>query len=77
MNPEREKALGEVLRRFRRSTGLSQEAFGARARLDRTYISSVERGHRNPTIASVRKWIVAANVSWEEFGRQLDKLDQR
>ena len=33
--------------------GLSQEQLGEIAGLDRTYISGVERGVRNPTISSL------------------------
>lgn len=40
-------ALGEAIREARKKTGLSQEALGLEAGLDRTYISSVERGRRN------------------------------
>jgi transcriptional regulator with XRE-family HTH domain len=40
-------ALGEAIREFRLKGGLSQEALGLEAGLDRTYISSVERGWRN------------------------------
>lgn len=38
--------------------GLSQERLGQLAGLDRTYISGVERGIRNPTIGTV--WRLAA-----------------
>jgi transcriptional regulator with XRE-family HTH domain len=40
-------ALGEAIREFRLKSGLSQEALGLEAGLDRTYVSSVERGWRN------------------------------
>ena len=35
--------------------GLSQEQLGFKAKLDRTYISGVERGVRNPTVGSLRR----------------------
>lgn len=40
-------ALGEAIREFRKKKGISQEALALEADLDRTYISSVERGRRN------------------------------
>jgi transcriptional regulator with XRE-family HTH domain len=40
-------ALGEAIREFRKKKGISQEALGLEADLDRTYVSSVERGRRN------------------------------
>jgi transcriptional regulator with XRE-family HTH domain len=42
--------VGLNVRRFRKATGLSQEELAHRAGLDRTYVSGVERGVRNPTV---------------------------
>jgi transcriptional regulator with XRE-family HTH domain len=42
--------VGLNVRRRRMAAGLSQEELAHRARLDRTYISGVERGIRNPTV---------------------------
>jgi transcriptional regulator with XRE-family HTH domain len=42
--------VGLNVRRFRKAAGLSQEELADRARLDRTYVSGVERGIRNPTV---------------------------
>lgn len=43
------KTLGRRIRERRRSVGLSQEELGHRAGIDRSYISGLERGLRNPT----------------------------
>jgi transcriptional regulator with XRE-family HTH domain len=56
MRPEEKKALkvlGDNVRRERLRVKLSQERLGYRCRLDRTYISGIERGHRNCTILKV------------------------
>lgn len=42
--------IGRNLRRHRLAVGLSQEALADAAGLDRTYVSGVERGVRNPTV---------------------------
>ena len=42
--------VGDLIRHHRREKDLSQEELGDRADLHRTYVSSVERGIRNPTI---------------------------
>ncbi|WP_448188073.1 helix-turn-helix domain-containing protein [Azospirillum sp. sgz301742] len=44
------RLVGQNLRRLRKAAGLSQEELAHRARLDRTYVSGVERGIRNPTV---------------------------
>ena len=42
--------FGDALRTWRRSRNLSQEELGQLTGLDRTYISGLERGKRNPTL---------------------------
>ena len=41
------------LKRLRKKTGLSQEAFAIRAGLHRTYYGSVERGQRNVSLENI------------------------
>lgn len=48
--PQPMDVIGPVVRARRHALGISQEALAARTRLDRTYISSIERGVRNPTL---------------------------
>ena len=47
------KALGAAVRAAREEQGLSQEELGFEADLDRTYISGIERGVRNPTVTTL------------------------
>ncbi|MEQ9899664.1 helix-turn-helix transcriptional regulator [Pectobacterium punjabense] len=42
--------LGQRVKALRLQAGLSQEAFAEKCGLDRTYISGIERGIRNPTL---------------------------
>lgn len=44
------KLLGQNVRRVRVAAGLSQEALALELGIDRTYISGIERGVRNPSI---------------------------
>lgn len=46
-------AFGRAVRARREELGLSQEALAEQCDLDRTYISGVERGRRNPTVQAV------------------------
>jgi transcriptional regulator with XRE-family HTH domain len=43
------------LRRLREEKGLSQERFGFESGIDRTYVSGIERGARNPTATIIEK----------------------
>lgn len=46
-------ALGQLVKQQRTALGISQEELGLRANLDRTYISGIERGVRNPSITAL------------------------
>ena len=54
-------AFGEAVRKRRKRLGLSQEALGFVSGLDRTYVSGIERGVRNPTLQSI--WRLAEALS--------------
>jgi transcriptional regulator with XRE-family HTH domain len=43
------------VREFRVGRGWSQEDFAHRAGLDRTYVSGIERGRRNPTLDIIHR----------------------
>ena len=45
--------FGNRVRQKRVALGLSQEAFADKCKLDRTYISSIERGKRNVSLRNI------------------------
>ena len=69
--------LGTVLRAFRIRAGLSQEKLEFASGLHRTYVSSVERGERNPGFEAIGRWLTAVGASWREFGEALDRRVSR
>lgn len=50
------------VRHFRKVKGISQEELAHLTDLDRTYISGIERGIRNPTIRVLEKLAIALDV---------------
>jgi transcriptional regulator with XRE-family HTH domain len=54
--------FGRRLRELRVARGVSQEALAAQASLDRTYVSSCERGKRNISILNIYKLAAALDV---------------
>jgi transcriptional regulator with XRE-family HTH domain len=46
--------FGGRVRELRKAAGLSQEAFAEDCSLDRTYISGIERGKRNVSLANLK-----------------------
>lgn len=55
--------FGRNLRAHRLKCQFTQEQLAEKADLDRTYISGLERGIRNPTITIVAQLAKALNVS--------------
>jgi len=51
MKPE--EAFGIVLKQLRSDSGFSQEQLAHSCDLDRTFISMLERGQRQPSLASI------------------------
>ena len=56
------RAFGEAVREAREKLGISQEDLGFESGLDRTYISGIERGVRNPTLKTILRICRALGV---------------
>jgi transcriptional regulator with XRE-family HTH domain len=52
-------AFGKVLRVVRKEAGLTQEQLGHAAEIDRTFVSLIERGERQPTVRVLFKLATA------------------
>lgn len=59
--------LGDTIRSRRLDLGISQEELGRRCKLDRTYISGVENGKRNPTLSCVDTIARSLGLSLQEL----------
>jgi transcriptional regulator with XRE-family HTH domain len=55
------------LRRLRVERGLAQEALAIDAGIDRTYVSRLERGLENPTVAVLERLAAALSVQITEL----------
>ena len=60
-------AFGKVLRRLRLEAGLTQEQVGFEAELRRTYVSILELGQQQPSLATILKLAKALNQSGQEL----------
>ena len=72
--PKRDKTLtdfGRNVSRLRSDAGLSQDKLAEKANLDRTHLSGIERGVRNPGIKSVLRIARALDVSLDRVCRVL------
>ena len=59
--------VGQKIKELRTKLGLSQEEFAFRCELDRTYITSLERGKRNVSLTNLEKIAKAFNMTLSEF----------
>ena len=57
-----QQKLGKRIRELRTAASLSQEKLGEMTGLDRTYISGIERGVRNPSLRNIEKLAKALKV---------------
>lgn len=67
-------AWGAALRRYRSERGLSQERLAHLADLDRTYVSGIERGERNPSLANLLKLTNALGIHISELAATAERL---
>jgi transcriptional regulator with XRE-family HTH domain len=56
-------SFGRNVARIRNERGLSQDTLAEKADLDRTYVSGIERGVRNPSIKAALRIAKALNIS--------------
>jgi transcriptional regulator with XRE-family HTH domain len=69
-----EQAFGFVLRRIRKERALSQDALSAISNLDRSYISLIECGRKNPTLNSIFCFASSMNVPMQHIFREVETL---
>lgn len=59
--------VGRRIKELRLNLKISQEEFAFKCGLDRTYITSVERGKRNISLVNIEKIANAFNLKLSEF----------
>jgi transcriptional regulator with XRE-family HTH domain len=70
-------AFGKVLRKLRNECGFSQDRLAHDADLDRTYVSMLERGIRQPTLDTMVRLSRALGVTLSELARMIEEALQR
>lgn len=68
----RMKAIGAVVREFRKRAGHSQERLSGDCGFDRTYISRVERGIINPTVSRLWKIADALDTPLSQIAKRME-----
>lgn len=65
--------FGTILRETRTKKGISQEKLAEYCDLDRTFISLIERGQRQPTLTTIFRLAKALEISPSELVRLTEK----
>lgn len=66
------KTLGQRIRNYRISMGLSQEKLAELSKCHPTYIGQIERGEKNATIESIEKISSALNIPLSQLFLLID-----
>lgn len=68
-----QEKVGKKIRELRIEKEVSQESLGWKSNLDRTYISSVERGKRNISIKNLFKIVHSGlNMNLSDFFKEIE-----
>jgi transcriptional regulator with XRE-family HTH domain len=54
--------LGLNVRKYRKQRGMTQEQLGLETEMERSYVSDLERGTRNPSVRAVERLAKALGV---------------
>ncbi len=75
MPPENIAAVfGKVLREQRNARGISQESLALKADVDRTFVSQMERGLRQPTLTTLCKLSEALEIQPSTLVARVERL---
>lgn len=70
-------ALGKAIRQLRDKRGMTQEALAHAAGVTVGHLSMIERGHSNPTWATVKAIGLALEMPITELARLAAELEQK
>ena len=66
------KSFGQLIHERRKALGISQEELAFRADLDRTYVSGLERGVRNPSLTAIVKVATGLGITTDKLLKGLE-----
>lgn len=68
-----ETLFGKIVRQLRTEKGLSQEQLADLCKLDRTYISLIERGLRQPTLKTIFRIAYSLQINPSELIQHIER----
>ncbi|MBI5773579.1 MAG: helix-turn-helix transcriptional regulator [Verrucomicrobia bacterium] len=70
------KSFGQLIVGRRKILGISQEELAYRSDLDRTYVSGLERGVRNPSLTAIVKVAQGLGITTDKLLKGLESRSQ-
>ncbi len=70
-------SFGIVLKRLRKEKGISQTALAKNCQLDRTFISLLERGQRQPSLSTIFVIAEKLQITPTDFVSKIDQQMRR
>lgn len=67
-----QRKFGLILKKLRLEKGLSQESLAYQAKIDRTYISDIEKGERNISLKIIERLSETLQISPSEFFKKIE-----
>ena len=71
------KNFGALIVQRRKTLGISQEELAFRSDLDRTYVSGLERGVRNPSLTAIVKVATGLGITTDKLLKGLETEKRR
>ena len=71
-----EEAFGQVIRELRKANNLSQEKLASLSHMDRSFISLLEHGRKQPSLITIFQLARAFNVSTAKIMEAVEKKVQ-
>jgi transcriptional regulator with XRE-family HTH domain len=72
MSGEPIKAFGLVIKEMRKAQNLSQEELAQEANLDRTFISQIETGRKQPSLLTIFRLAAALKLAASDLFKQVE-----
>lgn len=73
-NPTLDAVLvGNVIARFRKKKGISQEVLSGLADIGRTHLSAIERGERKPTLETLYRISCALDIKMSDIVLEIEE----
>ena len=73
MGDDAVKAFGQVVRQLRKERKLSQQELAFEGDIDRTFVSLLENGHKQPSLLTIFRLAAALQLTPSELVRQVEQ----